>query len=77
MLCNDGKTGGDTKKSDRKYLFLQKCFWSEPKTFASSSGILFVKKHEGNKWQNTKKLNWKLQVFGLFLSFCPSFKNKF
>ena len=47
MSCNRGKTDGETKKSKRKCFFQQKCFWSEPKTLASFSGLLFVEKHEG------------------------------
>ena len=29
--------------------FQQKCFWSEPTTFASFSGVSFVVKYQGNK----------------------------
>ena len=77
MLCNDGKTDGETKKSDRKYLFLQKCFWSEPKTFASPSGVLFVKKHEGNKWQNTKNLIKNLNFLVCFSRFAQALRTSF
>ena len=56
MSCNRGKTDGKTKKSKRKCFFQQKCFWSEPKTFARFPGVSFVGKHEGNKWQYTKNL---------------------
>ena len=45
-----GKTDRETKKSKRKCFFQQKCFWSEPKTFASFPGVSFVEKHEENKW---------------------------
>ena len=44
------------KKIKVKMFFQQKCFWSEPKTFASFSGVSFVEKHEGNKWRYTKNL---------------------
>ena len=42
ISCNRGKTDGETKKSKRKCFFQQKCSWSDPKTFASFSGGLFV-----------------------------------
>ena len=62
MSCNGGRADGETKKLNGKSFFQQKCFWSEPKTFASFSDVLFVKEHEGNKCRNTKKLikNFKL-----------------
>ena len=41
----------------KKCFFQQKCFCSEPKTFASFSGVSFVEKDEGNKWLYTKKPN--------------------
>ena len=44
------------RENEKKIFFQQKCFWSEPKTFASFPGVLFVEKHERNKWWNTKKL---------------------
>ena len=53
MSCNRGKTDGETKGN---CFFLKKCFLSEPKTFASFPGVSFIKKHEGNKWRNTKNL---------------------
>ena len=64
MSCNGGRPDRETKKSNRKWFFQQKCFWSEPKTFASFSGVSFVKKHKGNKWRNTKNLskNFKFLV---------------
>ena len=44
----------------------EKCFWSEPKTFASFSGVPFVEKHEGNKWRYTKNL---IKSFKILFSF--------
>ena len=49
MSCNRGKTDGETKKSKTKSFFQQKCFLSEPKTFASFSGISFVEKKTRRK----------------------------
>ena len=46
------------KSKTENIFFNKKRFWSEPKTFASFSGVLFVKKHEGNKWFNTKNFNF-------------------
>ena len=72
MSCNRGKIDGKTQKSNIKCLFPQKYFWSEPKTFASFSGVLFLEKHEGNKRRYKKNLikNFK---FLLLFSFCPNF----
>ena len=79
MFCNGGKTDVETKKSD-KIFFQQKYFSSEPKTFASFSRVSFVKKHDGNKWRNTKILikNFKMLVCfsrfaqALFVNFTAS-----
>ena len=49
MSCKGGKSDDETKKSNRKCFFQQKWFWSEPKTFASFSDILFVKKKTRRK----------------------------
>ena len=67
ISCNDEKTDGETKKSNRKCLLQQKCFWSEPKTVASFSDVSFVKKHEGNMWRNTKNLIKNFKFFFVFL----------
>ena len=56
IFCNRRKTDGETQKSKRKCFLQQKRFWSEPKTFASFSGVPFVEKHEGNKRRYTKNL---------------------
>ena len=66
ISCNDEKTDGETKKSNRKCLLQQKCFWSEPKTVASFSDVSFVKNHEGNMWRNTKNLIKNFKFFFCF-----------
>ena len=73
MSCKRGKTDGETKKSNRKCFFSAKCFWSEPKTIASFSGVSFVKKHEENKRRNTRNLVKNFKVLGFFSPFRPSF----
>ena len=55
MSCNRGKTDGETKKSKVKSFFQQKCFLSEPKTFASFSGISFVEKNTKETSEDTQK----------------------
>ena len=50
MSCNDEKTNGKTKKSNRKCFFNKNLFDLNPKTFDSFADVLFVKKHEGNIW---------------------------
>ena len=43
------------QKNQKENVFLSKNVF-EPKTFASFSAVLFVEKHEGNKWRYTKNL---------------------
>ena len=40
ISCNCGKTDSKTKKSNIKRFFQQKCFWSQPKIFASFLGVV-------------------------------------
>ena len=44
------------RENEKKNFFQQKCFWSEPKTFASFLGVSFAEKRERNKSWNTKNL---------------------
>ena len=44
-------------------------FWSEGKTFASFSGVSFLKKQEGSNWRNTKILIKNFKFFGFFFLF--------
>ena len=69
MSSNDGKTDDETKRLSRKWFFQQNCFWSALKTLASFSGVSFVKKHEGNKWRNTKNLIKNLKFLVCFSRF--------
>ena len=74
MSCNRGKTDGETKKSNRKCFFQQKCFWFEPKTFSIISCVSFVEKHEGNKWRNTKNLIKNFKFLFCFSRFAQALK---
>ena len=56
MTCNRGKTGGETKKSQKRMFFSTKMFLIRTKNIASFSGVPFVEKHEGNNWPYTRNL---------------------
>ena len=62
------------QKNQTESFFQQKCFWSEPKTSASFSGLLLVEKHEGNKRWNIKNMIKNFKFFNCFSRFARALK---
>ena len=73
MSWNGGKTGGETKKSNRKF-FSTKMFLIWTKNICKFSGLLLVEKHEGNKRWNIKNMIKNFKFLFCFSRFARALK---
>lgn len=74
---NGGKTDGETKKANRKCFYQQKCFSSEPNTFASVADLLLKNTKETSGETQKKKLTENFKYFFGFSHFARALLHRF
>ena len=75
MSCNSEKTDSETKKSNRKCFPNKNVFNLNQKHLLVFQTFRLLKKHEGNKWRNTKNLIKNFRLLFCFSRFARASQN--